>query len=85
MGLLVRKRCCRDIMSLRDFGFMEVKDQGGILQCAPACRRLFHQNNKYEKCAEGMDMHYDMDVWLTDGITEGAVKFYALMREAYLD
>lgn len=49
------------------------KDQGGVPQCSPACGRFFHQDGRYGTCPGGSEGHYDMSLWLTDGMTGGAV------------
>ena len=66
------------------FRFYGDKDQGGVPQCAPACGRFFHQDGRYEKCPGGKDMHYDMSLWLTDGMTGGAVSLHVLVRDGCL-
>lgn len=45
-------------------------DADGIPQCAESCGRFFHQDNDYSGCAVGADGHYDMSLWLTDGMGE---------------
>ncbi|KAL1716861.1 hypothetical protein EV715DRAFT_254425 [Schizophyllum commune] len=45
-------------------------DADGIPQCAESCGRFFHQDNDYSGCAAGADKHYDMSLWLTDGMGE---------------
>ncbi|PNS17303.1 hypothetical protein CAC42_6986 [Sphaceloma murrayae] len=48
------------------------KDQGGIPECDPRCGRFFNQNNDYSKCPGGAARHYDVSLWLTDGMGGGA-------------
>ncbi|KIY68537.1 hypothetical protein CYLTODRAFT_489665 [Cylindrobasidium torrendii FP15055 ss-10] len=43
-------------------------DPEGIPQCAESCGRFFHQDNNYSGCAAGQEGHYDMSLWLTDGM-----------------
>lgn len=51
------------------------RDREGIPQCSPTCGRFFHQDGNYATCAGGKDMHYDMSLWLTDGMAGGAVSW----------
>jgi len=43
-------------------------------QCQEACGRFFHQQDgyTYPECPGGFDAHYDMSLWLTEGMTGGA-------------
>jgi hypothetical protein len=43
-------------------------------QCAEACGRFFHQQAgyTYPSCSGGKANHYDMSLWLTEGMTSGA-------------
>ncbi|KAF2428261.1 hypothetical protein EJ08DRAFT_671442 [Tothia fuscella] len=50
------------------------KDRGGVPQCSEKCGRFFHQNNDYSKCPGGVASHYDMSLWLTDGMNGGATR-----------
>lgn len=56
------------------------KDQGGVPQCSIACGRFFHQDGRYGTCPGGNEWHYDMSLWLTDGMTGGAVSFFCLLE-----
>ncbi|PVF95682.1 hypothetical protein CPB86DRAFT_738282 [Serendipita vermifera] len=47
-------------------------DSGGIAECDPRCGRFFHQDANYGSCPGGADRHYDMSLWLTDGMSGGA-------------
>lgn len=47
-------------------------DADGIPQCDEGCGRFFHQDNDYSQCAAGADHHYDMSLWLTEGMDGGA-------------
>lgn len=44
----------------------------GAPQCAPACSRFFHQDGDYSGCPGGAERHYDMSLWVTEGMTGGA-------------
>ncbi|WP_239138235.1 cellulose-binding domain-containing protein [Actinoplanes regularis] len=44
----------------------------GAPQCSPPCGRFFHQDGNYSGCPGGAAHHYDMSLWLTDGMTGGA-------------
>ncbi|TKX22924.1 metallopeptidase-like protein 2 [Elsinoe australis] len=48
------------------------KDDGGIPQCDPRCGRFFNQDNDYSECPGGAARHYDVSLWLTDGMNGGA-------------
>jgi hypothetical protein len=43
-------------------------------QCAEACGRFFHQQAgyTYPQCSGGVANHYDMSLWLTQGMSGGA-------------
>mgnify|MGYP001024518631 CR=1 FL=1 len=41
-------------------------------QCAPACGRVFNQTGDYSRCPGGAARHYDMSLWLTDGMQGGS-------------
>ncbi|KAL1618824.1 hypothetical protein SLS56_010383 [Neofusicoccum ribis] len=47
-------------------------DADGIPQCDEGCGRFFHQDGDYSQCAAGADRHYDMSLWLTEGMQGGA-------------
>jgi hypothetical protein len=59
--------------SSEGFTLYSDKDRDGIPQCSEKCGRFFHQNNDYSKCPGGAEKHYDMSLWLTDGMNGGAV------------
>jgi len=40
-------------------------------QCAEACGRFFHQDGDYSSCPGGAPHHYDMSLWLTEGLAAG--------------
>ncbi|GAA5070496.1 hypothetical protein HNP84_001635 [Thermocatellispora tengchongensis] len=44
----------------------------GAPQCAPHCGRFFHQDGDYSRCPGGAARHYDMSLWLTEGMRGGA-------------
>jgi len=46
----------------------------GAPQCQEACGRFFHQQEgyTYPECPGGFDAHYDMSLWLTQGMSGGA-------------
>ncbi|KAF2218872.1 hypothetical protein BDZ85DRAFT_244425 [Elsinoe ampelina] len=48
------------------------KDSGGIPECDPRCGRFFNQDNDYSDCPGGAARHYDVSLWLTDGMGGGA-------------
>ncbi|KAG8624659.1 hypothetical protein KVT40_007726 [Elsinoe batatas] len=48
------------------------KDSGGIPECDPRCGRFFNQDNVYSDCPGGAARHYDVSLWLTDGMGGGA-------------
>jgi hypothetical protein len=37
-------------------------------QCSPPCGRFFHQDGNYSACPGGAAHHYDMSLWLTQGL-----------------
>ncbi len=41
-------------------------------QCGEPCGRFFHQDGDYSGCPGGASHHYDMSLWLTDGMNGGA-------------
>ncbi len=41
-------------------------------QCSEPCGRIFHQDGNYSGCPGGSAHHYDMSLWLTDGMNGGA-------------
>jgi hypothetical protein len=41
-------------------------------QCSRACGRFFHQDGNYSQCPGGVARHYDMSLWLTQGMGGGA-------------
>ncbi|WP_432871352.1 discoidin domain-containing protein [Microbispora rosea] len=40
-------------------------------QCAEPCGRLFDQSGAYPNCPGGASHHYDMSLWLTEGMNGG--------------
>lgn len=44
----------------------------GAPQCTPPCGRFFHQDGDYSSCPGGAAHHYDMSLWLTEGMQGGA-------------
>ncbi|MGW5259849.1 hypothetical protein ACWEQG_02680 [Microbispora sp. NPDC004025] len=40
-------------------------------QCAEPCARLFNQSGAYPDCPGGASHHYDMSLWLTEGMQGG--------------
>jgi hypothetical protein len=47
------------------------KDSQGVAECDPGCGRYFHHDNDYVACPGGADRHYDMSLWLTEGLGSG--------------
>jgi len=43
----------------------------GAPQCSPPCGRFFHQDGNYSGCPGGASHHYDMSLWLTQGMGIG--------------
>ncbi|MGC9666022.1 cellulose-binding domain-containing protein [Planosporangium sp. 12N6] len=43
----------------------------GAPQCGAPCGRFFHQDGNYAGCPGGFDHHYDMSLWLTQGMGIG--------------
>lgn len=43
----------------------------GAPQCSPPCGRFFHQDGNYSGCPGGASHHYDMSLWLTQGMGLG--------------
>lgn len=41
-------------------------------QCAPPCGRVFNQTGDYSRCPGGAARHYDMSLWLTEGMQGGS-------------
>lgn len=58
--------------STADIDVYTTTDEGGIAECDPRCGRFFHQDGDYSSCPGGADRHYDMSLWLTDGMDGGA-------------
>lgn len=46
-------------------------DGGGVPECAQSCGRFFHQDGNYGACPGGAANHYDMSLWLTNGMGMG--------------
>lgn len=40
-------------------------------QCSPDCGRFFHQDGNYSSCPGGALRHYDLSLWLTEGLGGG--------------
>jgi hypothetical protein len=40
--------------------------------CSRPCGRFFHRDGNYSGCPGGVDHHYDMSLWLTEGMSGGA-------------
>ncbi|BCY09001.1 hypothetical protein L3i22_040890 [Actinoplanes sp. L3-i22] len=43
----------------------------GAPQCSPPCGRFFHQDGNYSGCPGGASHHYDLSLWLTQGMGLG--------------
>lgn len=44
-------------------------DGEGAPECNPDCGRFFHQDGDYSACPAGADRHYDLSLWLTEGMS----------------
>lgn len=51
--------------------YTSTKDGSGVPECDPKCGRFFHRDNNYASCAAGAANHYDMSLWLTNGMGMG--------------